>query len=85
MRVTCEGTYIEHDGPATFTQDDKISIEVDYPGDGTVFVHLTGSHGHVGTITMSARDAKGLARELKRAATATMSPPPPNPSRTERN
>lgn len=67
--MQADGRYIEIEGPGTNLQnDDRVRLEVDCPVADEVCVHVTGPIGHEITIELSAVDARGLARELKRFA-----------------
>jgi hypothetical protein len=68
VHVICHATYIEIEGPLTFKHDDRVGLETDAVGNGTVFLHLQGPNRHEATIELSTEDARGLARELKKSA-----------------
>ncbi len=64
-----DGKYIEIEEPGTkLKHDDRVRLQVDCVEFDEVYVHLTGPLGHDLTIAFSVVDARGLARELKRAA-----------------
>jgi hypothetical protein len=67
--MQAEGRYIEIEGPGTaLRHDDRLRFQVDCVDFDEVYVHVTGPRGHDLTLAFSEADARGLARELKKAA-----------------
>lgn len=68
MHVICHGTYLEPEGPSALKDTDRVSLETDGFDFDAVFIHLAGPSGHDATIQLSTEDARGLSRELNKAA-----------------
>lgn len=68
MRTICEGSYIE--GEAAFKPGDELELEADRIDFDTVYLHIPKSRGndYLGTVELSVKDARQLAKKLKRAA-----------------